>query len=525
MPLQRPAPVPITEPEPVHQRIAWWIENAFTRIAKRVFNAVKDSLQDLIAFAFREFMDDIETGLIGDMSPLLDEIQGYTDLPSWIRQTIANARTGEHAAGIILLAPLVLALTQVLQSGIQQAISPIVAHRLNAIFRAQLGDSYSSISLYVRGIISKDDLLQLTRANGWPDWQTDQYIQLAQRLTSEDMLLVGYWRGLVSDTKVTDQLTKAGYKSEDIELWKQLSERIPSPGDLISIAVREGFDDSVARQFGYDEAFPSDAADAAEKGGMPKEWFARMWRAHWRLPSVTQGFDMFHRGIMSRSELDLLLRASDIPSFWREKLVQLSYSVITRVDVRRMYALGVYTEEDVYSSYLDVGYSPKDARDLTEWTVAEYAETERELTKTEILSMYRDSVLNEGETEAYLTALGYNPPTIGLLLAREDLAKEAAYEKQVVANVKSAFMAGIYDETDVRAELGKLDPPAGYVDDTLELWRLEKTRRLVRPTVTQLRDMWLTEVITDNELRRELEGRGYSDTYIRWYQALWTSEE
>jgi len=95
-----------------------------------------------------------------------------------------------------------------------------------------------------------------------------------------------------------------------------------------------------------------------------------------------------------------------------------------------MYALGVYSEEQVYQSYLDGGYSPEDARDLTEWTVAEYAETERELTKTEILSMYRDSVLNVRETEAYLNALGYNDPTIGLWLAREDLAKEAAYEKQ-----------------------------------------------------------------------------------------------
>jgi hypothetical protein len=525
MPLQRPEPVKIQEPEPVHQRIAWWIENAFIRISKRVFNAIKDSVQDLLAFAFKEFIEDAETGLLSDIAPLLDELQSYNELPQWIRQTISNARTGQHQGAVVVLGAIVASLGQVIARGISEAVAPAVTHRLNAILRLQLGDSYSSISLYTRGIISKDDLLKLTRANGWPDWQTDQYIQLAQRLTSEDMLLVGYWRGLVSEAKVEDQLTRAGYKPEDIALWKQLSERIPSPSDLIAIAVREGFDDAVSRQFGYDEAFPSEAAEAAEKGGMPREWFSKMWRAHWRLPSVTQGFDMFHRGIMSREELDLLLRASDIPAFWRQKLVQLSYNVVTRVDVRRMYALGVISEQQVYERYIDGGYNPDDARDLTEWTVAEYAETERELTKTEILGMYRESILNEKEVEVYLTALGYNLPTIGLLLAREDLAKEAAYEKEVVQNVKSGFMANIFDETDVRAQIGKLDPPAGYVDDILELWRLEKTRRLVRPTVTQLRDMWLSEVITDGELARELVGRGYTDTYIRWYKALWTSEE
>jgi hypothetical protein len=525
MPLQRPSPVTITEPEPVYQRIAWWIENTFTRIAKRVFNAMKDSVQDLIAYAFREFMEDVEAGLLGDMAPLLDEVQGYTELPSWVRTTIANARTGEHQGALVILGAVAAALGQVLARGVSEAVAPAVVHRLNAILRLQLGDAYSSVSLHVRGIISKDELLQLTRANGWPDWQTEQYIQLAQRLTPDDMLLVGYWRGLVSGEKVSDQLRKAGYRPEDIELWKQLSERIPSPSDLISIAVREGFDDAVAGQFGYDEAFPLQAAEAAEKGGMPREWFSRLWRAHWRLPSVTQGFDMLHRGIISRDELELLMRASDIPSFWRQRLTQLSYNVVTRVDVRRMYALGVLTEQEVYQRYIDGGYNPDDAADLTEWTIAAYAEEERELTKTDILSMYRSSVLNEIETTAYLTALGYNEATIGLLIAREDLAKEADYEKEVVKNVKAGFMAGVFDETDVRAEIGKLDPPAGYVEDLLQLWKLEKTRRLVRPTVTQLRDMWLATVISDAELERELTGRGYSETYIRWYKSLWTSEE
>ncbi len=233
---------------------------------------------------------------------------------------------------------------------------------------------------------------------------------------------------------------------------------------------------------------------------------------------------MFHRGIMSQSDLELLMRAADIPSFWRNKLIQLSYNVVTRVDVRRMYRLGVLTVQEVYQRYQAQGYTPDDAAKMTEWTVAEYAEEERELTKSDILSMYRDSVLNESEATGYLTALGYEESAIGLLIVREDLRKAADYEKEVVKNIKSGFMANIYDENDVRAELGKLDPPAGYVDDLIELWRLEKRRRLTRPTVTQLRDMWLMDVINDNELHRELEGRGYSELYIDWYKALWTTE-
>jgi hypothetical protein len=525
MPLQYPEPVEINEPTPVQQRIAWWIENAFVRIFKRVFNALKNAMQDLLAFAYKQFIEDAESGLLADMAPLLDEMQSYDDLPGWVRQTIANARSGEHQGAIVLLGAVAACLAQVLARGASEAVSPIVVHRLNAIFRAQLSDPISAVEMYRRKIITRDDLLHLTRANGWPDWQTDNFLQIAQRLTPESMLLPGYWRNLVSEAKLDDVLDKSGYSAEDIQLWKDLSERIPSPAELISIAVREGFDDAVARQFGYDEAFPSDAAEAAEKGGLQQEWFRRLWRAHWRLPSVTQGFDMFHRAILSRQELELLLRAADIPSFWRDKLIQLSYNVITRVDVRRMYALKVFTEEEVYNRYVDYGYSPDDAEALTEWTVKEYAEEERQLTKADILRLYRESIITEQEAVPYLEALNFGPAEIGLLLTREDFSKIEEYEQEVVENVKAGFIASIFDDNDVRQQLGQLNPPAGFIDDKLSLWRLEKARRVIRPTVSQLRDMWQSEVITDHQLEVELKGRGYTDTYIEWYKTLWTSEE
>jgi len=517
-------PVEITETAPIKARIAWWMENTITRAAKRVFNAIKDPVQDLVSYALREWLEDIEIGLKQAAEPLLNEMASYDNLPSWVKQTISNARAGKSQGELVLLGAIVVALGQVLARGVSDALSPMVTHRINALLRPQLADAFTAIELFRRKIIDQDDLLKFTRANGWPDWQTEQIKKLTEVLYDPGELQQGYWRGLVNDGTVADQLSKRGYSTEHIALWKELSERIPSPGDLVAIAVREGFDDSVARQFGYDEAFPGDAADAAEKGGMQKKWFSRLWRAHWRLPSVTQGFDMFHRQIITRPQLELLLRASDIPSFWRTRLIQLSFNVVTRVDVRRMYALGVLTEQQVYQRYSDGGYSPDDARDLTEWTIKEYAETERVLTRTDILSMYRESILNLDEVTAYMEALGYGGPEIGLLIAREDLAKEAAYEKEIIKNVKAGYMSGVFDENDVRAEIGKLDPPASYVDDTLQLWRLEKARRVIRPTVTQLRDMWLGEVINDAQLKIELQGRGYSEQYIEWYRSLWAEE-
>lgn len=521
MPLRRAPDVEISEPKPVFQRIAWWIENAFVRVCKRVFNGLKDAAQDMLAYTVEQILDTMEVDIIDDLAPLMDQIEQIDDLPEFVKAVVRNARSGQSQAEILILVPFVMALISIISSGMTQAISPAVTHTLNRVLRLQYLDPYTAVELYRRGIIDDGDLHQLTHSGGWPDWQTGFMKQLSEVLISEGDLLNGYWRGEVSDVTVNEQLTQRGYSLEYISLWKKLSERIPSPGDLVSIAVREGFDDAVASKFGYDEAFPGEAAEAAAKGGMPVEWFRRLWRAHWRLPSITQGFDMFHRGIMDKGELELLMRAADIPSFWRAKLIQLSYNVVTRVDIRRMYNLGVISETELYDRYLAGGYNPDDASKLTEWTIAEYAEKERELTKTDILRMYRENIFNDTEAEAYLGALGYNAPTIGLLLAREQLAREEAYEKEVIKNIKAAYLGGVYDEMKVRAELGKLDPPAGYVDDQINLYRLEKARRIVRPTTLQLRDMWLGEVINDTQLETEMAGRGYSEQYIEWYKTLW----
>lgn len=524
MAVKRAPEVPITEPKPVHQRIAWWIENAFVRMSKRVFNGLKDAAQDMLVFAVEQMLDAFEGELIDDLAPLMDQIEQIDDLPQFVKTVVSNARSGKHQAEVLILVPFIMALINIISTGMTQAISPAVSHTLNRVLRLQFVDPHIGIELYRRGIISNDDLLQLTHTGGWPDWQTEYMKKVSEVLYSEGDLLNAKWRGLIPDTTVDSQLKQRGYSPEYINLWHQLSEGIPSPGDLISIAVREGFDDAVASKFGYDEAFPGEAAAAAEKGGMPTEWFRRLWRAHWRLPSITQGFDMFHRGIMSKGELELLMRAADIPSFWRSKLIQLSYNVVTRVDIRRMYQLGVVSVTELYERYLAGGYNEADATKLTEWTIAEYAETERELTKTDILSMYRENILNDAEATAYLSALGYEAPTIGLLLVREQLRRDADYEKEIVKNVKAAYMAGIYDENNVRAELGKLDPPAGYVDDQISIYRLEKTRRVVRPTSTQLRDMWQAEVISERQLDEEMAARGYSEQHIEWYKALWSGE-
>lgn len=55
------------------------------------------------------------------------------------------------------------------------------------------------------------------------------------------------------------------------------------------------------------------------------------------------------------------LGQDDFPAFWRPRLLALSYNVLTRVDARRAYELGLFSDEKLISIYEDRGYKHSDA--------------------------------------------------------------------------------------------------------------------------------------------------------------------
>ncbi|GAH11034.1 unnamed protein product, partial [marine sediment metagenome] len=171
-------------------------------------------------------------------------------------------------------------------------------------------------------------------------------------------------------------------------MYKELAYQIPPVADIITMAVREAFTPDIAAKFGQYEDFPKPLEEWGQKKGLSTEWTQRYWAAHWSLPSPMQGFEMLHRGLINKGELNMLLRALDVMPFWREKLTGIAYRRLTRVDIRRMYKAGVLTVEDVYESYLQHGYTEQNARRMTDFTVQWAMPAHASITRSDILTAY-----------------------------------------------------------------------------------------------------------------------------------------
>lgn len=184
-------------------------------------------------------------------------------------------------------------------------------------------------------------------------------------------------------SNIGTELDRIGIHPNYHGLYKELAYQIPPVADIITMAVREAFTPEIAARFGQYQDLPPEFVTWAGKKGLSEEWATRYWAAHWSLPSPQQGFEMLHRGVIDRNDLSLLLRALDVMPYWRDKLMQISYNPLTRIDVRRMYNLKVLTRDEVTQAYREIGYNETNAERLTVFTVELRKRAEERLRKQE----------------------------------------------------------------------------------------------------------------------------------------------
>jgi len=131
--------------------------------------------------------------------------------------------------------------------------------------------------------------------------------------------------------------------------------QLPPVTDIIRFQLREVFLDGRRDELVGDEDRPV-YDQAMKEWGFDKFWADSYWGAHWQLPSISQLNEMLFRGVINRGTWEEYVRFNDFVPAQIDNLARISYSAFTRVDSRRMYRLGVLTDQELLQSYADVGY-------------------------------------------------------------------------------------------------------------------------------------------------------------------------
>lgn len=243
----------------------------------------------------------------------------------------------------------------------------------------------------------------------------------------------GLNRGFLTTRQFQDAMRGQGLRERDTAVLHELRWQLPSPQDIVRFAVREIFSPEIAEKFGQYKEFPKDAVPVAERSGINEETLQQYWAAHWDLPSPGQGFDMFHRGLIDRDELEKLLRALDVMPFWRDKMLGITYRLIPRRRLKKLVQLGVINNKQARERYESLGYSSDNARILTRAAWLESQEKPRMLSRAQAQDAFIRGWFTEQDLDRVLVDLNYNYE------ARQYYIADAKYRKNLSENADSKW--------------------------------------------------------------------------------------
>ena len=505
-----------------HISTALWdrVQHFFTGTLADLFRAQPDIVNPLWNALADRLGDAFDGYGVSYLKNSLEQALETLDIPVDVKETI-RAVMGREDFGSLLLAYLFIAVYYFTTLSAHSGVAALKAtHKWNKEYTPTLPDVNSLIVNLFRNPELKDDITSLLGKHGYSSTNIQLLLDGAKTILNPEQVRNLFLRNIIDDDTHTALLKQFGYSGPLITQLKELYYPIPSYPDLINMAVREAFQEEYIEEYGLLAEYPAAFEAWAKQQGLSSEWCKKYWAAHWSLPSIFQAYEMLHRGVITDENLDSLFMAQDIMPFWRDKLKAISYSPLTRVDVRRVYRMGIIEEADVKRTYLNLGYADQEATWLTKFTTMEALEKDRDLTKAEIISAYVKRIISPENTVQFLTDLGYAENEIGVLLANADYAEYKRVKALTVARIKKMYLAGVYDHTEAVAELGRLDMPGSEQTALINEWESEKLSRLRRLTKKEYAALWQAGIITDIEYQQELGDLGYTSKHIAWSLAL-----
>ncbi len=492
------------------------------------FSAAGDAIGDAVRGAFQDLLD--STGLSGikdimaviaripelanpqdAFSPDITEKMG----PSTLEEYMKNP-----AAVLAHMIPFINTLTQMIFVG-----------QIDRIQQASRGDANAGLlpisdmtTLNQRGLVGLDAVNETGFRMGLSKEQVADVFNITrQRPGTVD--IIDYWRReLITDEVATNRLRDLGWGPTDVDLIKESSFPPPGVQDLIRMAVREVFSPEIAEQFGQFEGIPPKYIEWAKKIGLSEEWATNFWAAHWVLPSVQQGFEMLHRNVIQPEDLERLLVALDVMPFWREPLTEIAFRPFTRVDVRRMFALGVLDEAGVNRAFLDLGFNQEKADAMTLFTVRWVESTrkvekekERDLTKGDIIGLFNDGLLTESEARTQLERMGFDANESDLLISREIMQELRQDRKADIRLVVDQAKIKVLTFSEAQDRLNALDLTQRELQRAmLEVQRAtsEKTRLPSKADLDSWQQLNLLSLV---QYETELDNLGFPAKYVALY--------
>lgn len=418
-------------------------------------------------------------------------------------------------------------------------VGDIITAQANQLFEGRILTVIDTIRAYRRGDITKSSFYDSMSQNGFTRQNADiLYESQFDRLNVTE--IINLWFRFkdnennpfgVGQSWLEERLSQAGIDPTLSNEVVEANRPIPNLDDIIRFAIRDVFEPAQVRQAGLMEDIPPVYINEARKRGLNEQEAGWFWAAHWTLPGITQVYEMLHRLFddpdpnlkFTSQDMDTFFKLADVAPGYRERLKAISYNPLTRVDVRRMYRIGVFgfgedARVKLIRAYRELGYNQTNAELMAEFTIKYESEPDREESKNQILQYYREGLWKEDarqQAESLLQELNYNESAIKRMLDFEDLKKIDSEEQSKIDAIKRQYLSGVIpNKSDLKVELNKVGLSFSDIQRLSNQFENERGADLKRLTKSEADRLFQAGIIGASKYREILTFNGYTDSDI-----------
>jgi len=322
-----------------------------------------------------------------------------------------------------------------------------------------------------------------------------------------------------------DDLKVQGWTDDRIEALKFFTLFYPAPQDLINWQAKEVFEPNMVTKYGLKDELGALERDSFYKAGMTDEQIDNYWMAHWEHPELRTIIEMLRRTDFSEEDMRAWFRLVEIPPYWRDKLIQISYEIPTRVDVRRWWDMRTITEARLKEIYAHQGYHGEDLNDYVLWTKVYVA-------FPDLIARWKNGWITIDEVRAELTGYGMPADRLEELLQTKFKATQGEHTAAERDITKTDIIKGVKKGVITRGEGIELLMDMGYDEDEADYILainipvdeedvVIKERELTKADILK---GFKAELLSEAQVLEKLEGIRYSqldaEFLLKIYKAL-----
>lgn len=385
--------------------------------------------------------------------------------------------------------------------------------------------------LYNRGYIQNQTWECLVRANGVHPHYQRMAQQIMQGAVSPVDFITLARRGRISRAHADKRIQQTtGMDRSEIDFVEYLSRYVPGPGDLVRFMVRDVFDPKVVEEYGlhdeFDDKFQGMARDWAEGQGISPETMKAYWAAHWDWPSPTQLYTMLHRLYdgspnlkpgqrpVTERDVEVVLGIDDVTPIWRERMVQISYRPMTRVDTRRAYCIGAINDVELYHNLKQLGYDERTTGIMVRYYQADKArgclQSQQLVSWKQVLMNYVNGFQTWQETFDQLERLGVTRVKISEFQQQADYARTIKRRKELAKVIKKNYTIADMNESQAVGALASIGYPVDAASDMVGSWKQTRKSQGKLASASELCRWFDKGLLPVKEYRARLIGVGWT---------------